>query len=119
MSDWLLGARFLYGAILLLTPAQALEKLARAPVDRRAAVVARVLGARELVQAEFVRRHPGRPAQLISAAVDGLHAASMFGLAAADRERRTLALNSGATAGAMALAALGASRSVSQRTVVR
>jgi hypothetical protein len=111
MSRLLLAARFLYGTILLLSPTRALGRLARAPVDRRTAVAARVLGARELVQAELVRRHPGRRAQLISAGVDGLHAATMFGLAAADRDRRTLALHNGATAGALALAGLAAARS--------
>ena len=80
MTGWLFALRSLYGAVLLLAPARALATLTRAPVDRPAANVARVLGARELVQAELVRRHPGRAAQLASAGVDGLHAATMFAL---------------------------------------
>jgi hypothetical protein len=106
----LFALRCLYGAVLLLAPTRALAGLTRAPVDRRATTVARVLGARELVQAELVRRHPGRAAQLASAGVDGLHAATMFALAAADRDRRRLALHNGATAAVLAIASLLAGR---------
>lgn len=110
MSRWLFVLRSVYGALLLVMPAPALANLARTQIDRRATIVARVLGARELLQAELVRRHPGRAAQLASAGVDGLHAATMFALAAADREQRALALHNGATAGALALASVAAAR---------
>ncbi|MGO9820573.1 MAG: hypothetical protein ACLPTJ_07975 [Solirubrobacteraceae bacterium] len=110
MTGWLFALRSLYGAVLLLAPARALATLTRAPVDRPAANVARVLGARELVQAELVRRHPGRAAQLASAGVDGLHAATMFALAAANGGRRRLALRNGVTATALALASVAAAR---------
>lgn len=110
MSGSLFVLRSLYGVILLLAPPRALAKLTRAPVDRRAVVVARVLGVRELLQAELSRRHPDRPSQLTSAGVDGLHAATMFALAGADRDRRRLVLHNGATATALALASVAAAR---------
>ncbi len=81
MNGALFGLRCIYGAMLLLAPRRALAELAGAPVDTPATIVARVLGARELAQAELVRRHPGRAAQLTSAGVDGIHAATMFALA--------------------------------------
>ena len=110
MNAALFGLRGIYGAVLLLAPRRALAELARAPVDMPATIVARVLGARELAQAELVRRHPGRAAQLTSAGIDGIHAATMFALAAADRGRRRLALHNGATATALALASVVAAR---------
>jgi hypothetical protein len=114
MSGWLFVLRSLYGVILLLAPPRALAKLTRAPVDRRAAVVAKVLGVRELLQAELSRRHPDRPSQLTSAGVDGLHAATMFALAGADRDRRRLALHNGATATALALASAAAAARIKE-----
>jgi hypothetical protein len=110
ISGWLLAARSLYGAVLLFAPARTLAKLARTPPDRLTMIAARALGARELAQAELVRRHPGRAAQLVSAGVDGLHAATMFALAAADRDRRALALHNGTTASLLALASVAAAR---------
>ena len=108
MNRSLFAVRCAYGAALVLAPSKALSTVAGAPIDRRALVAARVLGVRELVQAELVRRHPSRAGQLASAGVDGLHAASMFALAAGDRGRRRLALHNGATATALALASLAA-----------
>ena len=94
-------------------PARALAKLSRAPVDRPAAIVA--AGARRPRAGAGRARAdgtPAAPAQLASAGVDGLHAATMFVLAAADRGRRRLALHNGATASALALASVAAARRV-------
>jgi hypothetical protein len=110
MTRWLTGLRFAYGTALLVLPSRALARLTRAPVDRRAAGVARVLGARELAQAELTRRWPTRQVLLAGAGVDVLHAASMAGLAAADRGRRRLALHNAASALLLAVGSLLAAR---------
>ena len=106
MMVCLTGLRFAYGTALLVLPSQSLARATGAPVDRRAAWVARVLGARELAQAELTRHRPTREVLLAGAGVDTLHAASMVGLAAADRERRRLALHNATSAVLFALGSL-------------
>lgn len=76
----LLALRAAYGAGLLLLPASALRALARAPVDHDAVLVARVLGARQLVQAGVLARVPRPRWWAAGAVVDALHAASMIAL---------------------------------------
>ena len=115
MMVWLTGLRFAYGTALLVLPSQALARATGAPVDRRAAWLARVLGARELAQAELTRRRPTREVLLAGAVVDVLHAASMVGLAAADRERRRLALHNATSAVLLALGSLLAARAPGAR----
>jgi len=102
-------ARAGYGVALLVAP-QALIKLtgdlvtgqpagaSRARASRRACGVARVLGARHLVQAGLTavalraaEPDPSLPLGL-GAAVDVLHATTMVGLAAMDRGARRVAL---------------------------
>ena len=115
-------ARAGYGVALLAAP-QALIRLTGDPVtgqpagaerarpSRRACGVARVLGARHLVQAGLtaaaLRAEPGRSYYALAggAAVDVLHATTMVGLALVDRGARRVAL---ADAGAeLALATAG------------
>lgn len=115
MTRWLTGLRFAYGTALLVLPGRVLARLTSAPVDRRAAGVARVLGARELAQAELTRRRPTRAVLLLGAGVDALHAASMVGLAATDRGRRSLALHNGSSAGLLAVGSLLAARTEGAR----
>ncbi len=79
--------RFVYGAMLLISPRRLLVALALAPVDRQAMATARLLGARELLQAELMRRHRTLGCTLAGAGVDALHSASMIALARADRSR--------------------------------
>ena len=97
-------ARAGYGVALLVAP-QALIKLTGDPVtgqpagasrarpSRRACGVARVLGARHLMQAGLtavaLRAGPGRSYYALAggAAVDALHATTMVGLALVDRGR--------------------------------
>jgi len=84
------------GTVYVFVP-QWVPGLLGVQVDRRARVVVRILGARYLIQAGLVSRAvsraPSTPyAPAIGAAVDGVHAASMVTLAAADRRRRRLAL---------------------------
>jgi hypothetical protein len=81
MSRGLEAARALYGAGLLLAPSQALARGARSPLDCPAVIVARVLGARDLLQAAILWERPAPHRQLSGAAVDAAHAASMLALA--------------------------------------
>lgn len=108
MSGWLLVIRTAYGAVLLLAPSGALAALTRSQIDRRALRLARILGARELVQAAVIERNPTRGRQLAGAGVDALHAASMLALARIDRRRRRLALHNALTAGLLTGASLAA-----------
>ena len=103
MTPWLNRIRFGYGTALLILPGAVLARLTGAPVDPRTVVVARVLGARELAQAELPRRHPTPGVLWAGAGVDLLHAASMVGLAAADPGRRRLAQHNAVSATLLAL----------------
>jgi hypothetical protein len=92
----------LYGGALLLAPGPLLRRIGD-PADRRAQLVTRVLGARHLGQAAFLGAS-GRRAVRLGLTVDGLHAASMLGLALAVPPHRRAAMASGAAA--IVLAAL-------------
>src|SRR6202044_1298581 len=81
LSDVLSALRAVYGTGLLLAPGRILRALARMPLDRRTVAVARVLGARQLVQAALVGRSPTSGRLLAGAAVDAVHAASMVAVA--------------------------------------
>jgi hypothetical protein len=87
--------RAAYGAVLVSAPGTVLNLFGGPAEDDRARVVARVLGARHILQAAVTRR--GRFPRL-GAMVDSLHAASMFGLAALGSDYRTAALVDGAVA---------------------
>jgi hypothetical protein len=83
---------------------------------RRARLVARVLGVRHLAQAAFTAgtewADPGNPLPLGGgAAVDVLHAASMFGLGAVDRRVRRTALTDALLETALAAAGAWAAAS--------
>jgi hypothetical protein len=81
------------------------------PVGSRALAVARVLGARQLLQAALTRGPAPSAAWLrMGAAVDAAHAASMIGLAAADRTLRRATLADAAAATAFASGGLAAAR---------
>ncbi len=107
--------RLAYGAVLLLAPTALLARLTRFGLDRRARLVARVLGVRELLQAELVRRRPTRGRQLAGAGVDAVHAASMIALARADQGRRRAALHNAASAVLLALGGLAGARSAGRQ----
>jgi hypothetical protein len=96
--------RVLYGAGLLLAPKRMLESAARLPLDRRAVRVARVLGARQLVQVACLRCG-SRSSLLVGAGVDAVHAASMLALSACAPRPvdRTLARRNARTAAALAV----------------
>ncbi len=111
MSHILIAVRAAYGAVLLVGSERLLSRLSRAPVDAGARAVARILGARELLQAELTRRHPTRAVLRAGAGIDAVHAVTMVALAAADPGRRTLATQNAVTAGALALAGVAAATS--------
>ncbi|PZS06759.1 MAG: hypothetical protein DLM64_15985 [Solirubrobacterales bacterium] len=92
--------RVLHGSALLLAPVG--DPLG----DRGARVFARVLGARQLLQAAVVRPGSARGQVLAGAAVDGAHAASMVLLALVDPRRRALAGANALAASAFALGGL-------------
>jgi hypothetical protein len=95
-----LGARAVYGVGLLALPARILAVLARSPLDSETVAVARVLGARQLVQAVILARHPERSWRIAGAGVDALHAGSMAALARFGRRpnHRRLAARNARTA---------------------
>jgi hypothetical protein len=92
--------RMVYGASLLLAPSPALQRVAPAPVDRTALAVARVLGARHLIQAAALGRHPARARLLAGTGIDVSHAASMAVVARCSRRpaHRRLAAGNARTA---------------------
>jgi hypothetical protein len=95
-----------YGAALLLAPARVLRAAVDAPLDRAALRVARVLGARHLVQAAVLATHPRPSWRLAGAAVDAAHGASMLAVARWSPQpgHRRLAGHSARTAGGFAAA---------------
>ena len=100
-------ARVGYGAALLLAPGQAIRLSTGRPAGHRTRSVARVLGVRHLVQAA-VTAGVGPSAELLGlgAAVDITHAASMAGLALADRGVRRVTLTDALIETAFAAAGL-------------
>jgi hypothetical protein len=102
-----LAARVLYGCALIAAPRVALGGSAAAD-DAAARVFARLLGARNLLEAALLARHPSPRTYRIGASIDALHAASMIPLAVLDRRRRGPATASGLAGASFALAAAGA-----------
>jgi len=94
--------RVAFGLALIARPEIAVGA-AGAPLDHPTAVAARVLGARHLAQALLLRGERWRRA---GAAVDGLHTASMLGLALVDERHRRVCLTNAGTAAALSLASL-------------
>jgi hypothetical protein len=95
----------LWGAAQLAFPEQLLQAVAAGRPQPPPWLV-RVLGARMLVQYGLAVRAPDRPVLAGSAAVDGLHAASMLAVAATSARHRRVALISAGIAGTGSLAAL-------------
>lgn len=99
-------ARAIYGLALLCRPRLVLE-LSDAPPDGRAPVtVARVLGARHLLQAAVTIAIPDRRVVLLGVVADGLHAASDIGVATVDRRWRQAALIDSVLAASFAAAGI-------------
>lgn len=108
-ADLVHTAHVAHGGALLLRPAAVAGRVAGGATDRSVAVV-RVLGARHLAQGLAGLVAARRAATLLGAGVDGLHAASMVGLAVLDRRHRPGATASALVAFAFALAGSWAGR---------
>jgi hypothetical protein len=106
----------------VVAPRAVLPIVGGAPADRGAATVARVLGMRQIIQAAAIVRWPRPRAQLVSAAVDASHAASMVALGrwGGRRAHRQLARNDARVAGLLALSGVvsAAGRGERNREVV-
>ena len=104
------AAHIVHGGALLLRPAALAARVGGVAGDRRAVAVVRVLGARHLAQGSAGLVGSGPSSSRLGAVVDGLHAASMVGLAVLDREHRRAATTSALMALAFALAGRWAGR---------
>lgn len=90
-----------YGAALLAAPGLLLGAVTGVPPTRRDLTVARVLGARHLLQAA-VTLSEGSRVLVPGAVVDLLHAASMVALAVADPRMRRAGATDATAAGFLA-----------------
>lgn len=81
-----------YGVVMLLFPGRVVAAYSGHPARRGDLRVARVLGARHVVQAIACAGTPTRAVLLLGAETDVAHAASALGLAALDRPRRRAGL---------------------------
>lgn len=91
-----------YGAILLCAPGAVIRLYTGRPADSRSRAVARLLGARHLLQAALTAGMPNAVVLRAGAQVDLAHAASMLALAAADRPLRRAGLADGMIAATFA-----------------
>jgi hypothetical protein len=85
--------RAAYGLVLLLAPRHALAELHDVELDRSSLAVARILGARQLVQAGMSGLDPSPEVLAMGVWVDVAHGATALGLAVADRSRATAGLS--------------------------
>lgn len=76
-----------WGAALLTAPRAALIRVHAVHVDRKALVVTRILGARQLVQALLSGINPTPEILAAGIWVDAVHSVTAVGLAAADHRR--------------------------------
>lgn len=104
MTFWKIEVvRAAWGAGLLLAPRWVLQNIHHAEIDTTSVAVARVLGARQLIQATLSGVSPGPEILALGVWVDAVHSASMIALAGVDRTRARAALTDAAVAGAWAL----------------
>jgi hypothetical protein len=99
-------ARAAWGAGCLAAPATVGRALGLAPADRRARLLLRLLGARDLGQAVLAATAPPPALLRAGAGLDALHAASMLALAAVSPHYRRPALTSAAIATGWTVASL-------------
>jgi hypothetical protein len=95
--------RALWGAALVAGPGLVLARIPGIDADRKAVLVARILGARHLVQATLSGVHPSPEVIATGTWVDAVHALTAFSLAAADPRRARAALIDAVVAAAWAL----------------
>ncbi len=93
LGGLLQAVRASYGGALLIAPGPVIRLATGEPASPRARAVARVLGARHLLQAALTAAaRCNAPSLGLGATVDLVHAASMVALGAADRQARRLTL---------------------------
>ncbi len=90
--------RGLWGAALLAAPGAVLTRVHGLEPDRTAVAVARILGARHLVQATFSGVNPSPEVLAAGTWVDSVHSVTAFGLAAADSRRARVGITDGIVA---------------------
>ena len=103
-AHWFTAARGAYGAVLLCAPGPLTSAAAGRPASTGARATARVLGARQLLQAAVTGAGASPAVLALGAVTDLVHAASMLGLALAGRRWRRAALLDAALATALAAA---------------
>ncbi len=79
--------RAAWGVVLLAAPSAVLHLVRAARVDRKAVVIARILGARQLFQALMSGIGPSPEMLAAGVWVDTVHSITAFGLAVIDRRR--------------------------------
>lgn len=102
----LTGLRAAWGVALLAVPARVLRALERSDHTRAQVVVARILGARNVLQAAVTAAVGGPSIRREGAVVDGIHVLTSLGMAAASRRWRRLALADAAIAAGLCAAGM-------------
>lgn len=111
------AVRACYGGMLLCAPGLMIRLGTGHPAGSRARSVTRLLGARHLLQAALTAGPaPGAARLTLGAAVDLTHAASMAGLAAADRSLRRATLADALIEATFAVSGLAAAGRAPRRT---
>ena len=95
--------RAAWGAVLLAAPRMVMALISQRPAGRCSRLVARLLGARDLVQAVVLARDQSRPTVAAGIAVDALHSSTMLWLAIRRPEHRRGALFSALIAACFAI----------------
>ena len=90
--------RAVFGALLVCFPEFLLRAAPHRQIDHPADAVARVLGARHLLEAALLGRSRSRRWILVSVVIDSIHAVTAVGFAVLDERHRRLALTNGVTA---------------------
>jgi hypothetical protein len=102
--------RAAWGGALILAPRPALQLLGAGDVPGSGLVVARILGARHVLQAFVTRVQPGRPVFVAGGVTDALHAASDVLLAVVAPRWRRPALTDAALAAGFAVTSWAGAR---------
>ena len=103
-ASGVLAARVAWGVVLLVAPHRVLKvSHGDDPHDRTARRVLRILGCRHLAQTAIELAGPRPAVQYLGAGVDGIHALTSAGLAAADRRWRRSAVIDAAVASGFAV----------------
>ncbi len=87
-----------WGAALLAAPRAVLTGVRAVHVDRKALIITRILGARQLVQASMSGINPTPEILAAGVWVDAVHSLTAFGLAVADRNRARVGVVDGLVA---------------------